>query len=323
MSIPARQAVVRLAAERGVAGGPTASRRPSGRRRRRRRDWRGLLFVGPAVALVIAFFLVPLAMTLWMSLHDWPLLGTPRFVGLGNYERMLGDAGFWDALRFTGVYTAVITVLLMGIGMGLALMVERPGPMVGAYRTAFFVPVVIGFASASLLWFWLSNVDSGLFSPLAERLGLTEGRVNLLADYDLAFWSIVTMVVWKTAGFTMVLLMSGLQAVPRDYHEAARIDGANAWQRFRWITAPLVRRAFALALVLSVAGSVLAFDQFYIVLGGGPYNQTITAVYWIFNQSFVSFRLGYGAALSVVLLAILVALSALQLWLLRDPGHGR
>ena len=329
MSIPSRQALARLAADRAVADEPLASTRaprpprPGGRRRRRRRDWRGLLYVGPAVALVVVFFLVPLAMTFWMSLHDWPLLGVPRFVGLGNYERMLDDAGFWSAMRFTGVYTLVITVLLMGIGMALALMVERPGPMIGAYRTAFFLPVVVGFASASLLWFWLSNVDSGLFSPLAERLGLTSGRVNLLADYDPAFWSVTTMVVWKTAGFTMVLLMSGLQAIPRDYHEAARIDGASPWQRFRWISAPLVRRPFALALILSVAGSMLAFDQFYIVLSGGPYNQTVTAVYWIFNQSFVSFRLGYGAALSVVLLLILLALSSLQLWLLRDGNHER
>lgn len=277
----------------------------------------------PCLLFVSVFFVLPLLMTGWMSLHDWPLLGQPRFAGLGNYRAMLDDAGFWSALRFTGLYTLVVTVLIMGIGMLLALMVERPGTMIGVYRTACFLPVVIGFASASLLWFWLSNVDSGLFSPLAERLGLTDRRVNLLADYGLAFWSVMAMVVWKTAGFTMVLLMSGLQAVPRDYHEAARIDGAGAWQRFRWISAPLVRRPFALALVLSVAGSMLAFDQFYIVLGGGPYNQTITAVYWIFNQSFVSFRLGYGAALSVVLLVILLALSALQLWLLRDAEPGR
>jgi len=162
-------------------------------------------------------------------------------------------------------------------------------------------------------------VDSGLFSPLAERLGLTDGRINLLADFDTAFWSIIVMVVWKVAGFTMVVLMTGLQSIPSDLQEAAKIDGANAFVRFRRITLPLMRRTIALALVLSVAGSVLAFDQFYIILRGGPRNQTLTAVYWIFNQSFVSFKLGYGAALSVVLLAILVALSLVQLWLLRKP----
>src|SRR5271155_4669312 len=146
----------------------------------------------------------------------------------------------------------------------------------------------------------LSSSPTGLFSPLAERLGLTDGRINLLADFDTAFWSIIVMVVWKVAGFTMVVLMTGLQSIPSDLQEAAKIDGANAFVRFRRITLPLMRRTIALALVLSVAGSVLAFDQFYIILRGGPRNQTLTAVYWIFNQSFVSFKLGYGAALSMV-----------------------
>ena len=116
----------------------------------------------------------------------------------------------------------------------------------------------------------------------------------------------------------MVILMSGLQSVPADYHEAARIDGASWVQRFRYITLPLIRRPLALALILAVTGSMLAFDQFYIILAGGPQNKTVTAVYWIFNQSFVSFRLGYGAALSMVLLVVLLILSLVQLRLLRQ-----
>jgi multiple sugar transport system permease protein len=181
------------------------------------------------------------------------------------------------------------------------------------------MPVVVGFASASLLWAWLLNVDSGLFSPAAQQLGLTEKKFNLIATFNPAFWSIIVMVVWKVAGFTMVILMTGLQSIPTELQEAAKIDGANAWQRFRAITLPLMRRTVALALILSVAGSILAFDQFYILLRGGPRNSTITAVYWIFNQSFVSFKLGYGAALSMVLLVILVVLSLIQLRLLRNP----
>ena len=157
-------------------------------------------------------------------------------------------------------------------------------------------------------------------APPPIALGLTDKTVNLLADFDTAFWSIIVMVVWKIAGFTMIILLTGLQAIPTELQEAARIDGASRWQRFRRITLPLMRRTIALALILSVAGSMLAFDQFYIILRGGPQNQTITAVYWIFNQSFVSFKLGYGAALSMVLLVILVALSLVQLWLLRAAG---
>lgn len=296
---------------------PPAAAAPR-RRRRARRDWSGLLYVAPALALVLVFFILPLAMTGWMSLHNWPLIGTPRWIGLANYKALWKDANFWNALGFTVRYTIAATIGLLGLGLALALLVERPGKAVGLYRTAFFLPVVIGFASASLLWVWLSNVDSGLFSALLDRLGLTDGRVNLLATFEPAFWTVTLMVVWKMAGFYMVILMSGLQSIPADYTEAARIDGATALQRFRFITLPLVKRPFTLCLVLCVSGSMLAFDQFYIITAGGPQNRTITAVYWIFNQSFVSFRLGYGAALSMVLLAILLVLNIIQLRLLRD-----
>lgn len=284
----------------------------------RRAGWTGLLYVLPALALVGVFFLLPLGMTLWISLHDWPLIGVPRWNGLGNYADLWGDRGFWRAMGFTLRYTAVATVGLLGVAFLLALMVQSEGHATVFYRTAYFLPVVTGFASASLLWAWLSNVDSGLFSPAAQALGITEGRVNILASFTPAFWSVTIMVVWKMAGFYMIILMSGLQAIPADYQEAARIDGAGRWQRFRWITLPLVRQPFALALILCVSGSMLAFDQFYIILNGGPRNQTITAVYKIFNESFVSFELGYGAALSVVLLVILMVLSVIQLALLRD-----
>ncbi|RJT33373.1 sugar ABC transporter permease [Mesorhizobium waimense] len=284
-----------------------------------RRQWVGLLYVAPAVALVVVFFIIPLGMTAWMSLHNWPLMGEHSFIGLANYWAILRDTRFWNALRFTGWYTLVVTIAIFAVAFPLALFIERPRRLTGFYRTSFFMPAVIGFASASLLWSWLLNVDSGLFSPAAFDLGLTEKKVNLLATFQPAFWSIIAMVVWKVAGFTMIILMTGLQSIPSELQEAAMIDGAGPFARFRAITLPLMRRTLALALILSVAGSILAFDQFYIILRGGPRNQTLTAVYWIFNQSFVSFKLGYGAALSMILLAILVALSMVQLWLLRKP----
>ncbi len=284
-----------------------------------RRQWIGLLYVAPAVALVVVFFLIPLGMTAWMSLHNWPLMGEHSYIGLDNYVAILRDTRFWNALKFTAYYTVIVTIAIFAVAFPAALFVERPRPLTNLYRTMFFMPAVVGFASASLLWSWLLNVDSGLFSPAAYELGLIDRKFNLLATFQPAFWSIIAMVVWKVAGFTMIILMAGLQSIPQDLQEAAIIDGAGPFARFRAITLPLMRRTLALALILSVAGSILAFDQFYIILRGGPRNQTLTAVYWIFNQSFVSFKLGYGAALSMVLLVILVALSLVQLWLLRKP----
>lgn len=295
-----------------------ASTRSRGARLRRKQRV-GLLLVAPAMALVFVFFVVPLGMTFWMSLHNWPLLGKSRFIGLGNYTAILADGQFWKSLRFTVLYTLVVTVAIFALAFPLAIFVEKTRPMTKVYRTAIFLPYVVGFGSASLLWVWLLNVDAGLFSQVFYRLGLTEKPINLLATFDTTFWSIIIMVVWKTAGFNMILLLTGLQGISTEVQEAARVDGATSWQRFRRITLPLMRRTIALALILSIAGSMLAFDQFYIISDGGPQNSTITTVFWIFSQSFISFRLGYGAALSMVLLVILVTISVIQLRLLRNP----
>lgn len=297
-----------------AAARPGASARP---RRGRRTQWLGLLFVLPALGFAGLFFLLPLAMTFWMSLHDWPLLGAHSFIGLANYAAMLHDAGFWHAMGFTLEYTAIVTVALFAVAFPMALYVEHPRPGIGLLRTAYFMPAVVGLASGSLLWVWLINDESGLVSAAAQRLGLATEPLSILSHYWPAFLAIVLMVVWKMAGFTMMLLLPGLQAIPGELHEAARIDGTSGVQRFRHITLPLLRRTLAMTLVLSVTGSILAFDQFYIISTGGPQNRTITAVYWIVNTSFVSFRMGYGAALSIVLMMILLGVNLIQMALLR------
>ncbi|MCO5731233.1 carbohydrate ABC transporter permease [Rhizobium sp. SSA_523] len=296
-----------------AASGPPRVRR----RKRRRSGLTGMLYIAPAMALVTVFFVIPVLFTLWMSFHRWPLLGEPSWIGLRNYTRMLSDGRFFTALGFTARYTVIVTIAIFAVAFPLAFLVEKQRSFVATYRTIIFLPVVVGLASASLLWVWLANVDSGLFSPLFQALGVTSGRVNLLANFDLAFATIIVMVVWKIAGFTMIILLTGLQAIPAELTEAARIDGARRWQRFRHLTLPLMRRTLALALILSITGSILAFDQFYIMTSGGPQNRMISVVYYIFNQSFVSFNLGYGAALSIVLLAILLVISIIQLWLLK------
>lgn len=289
--------------------------------RRRKEALKGLLFIAPAMILVLVLFVFPVLFTAWMSLHKWPLLGEPTWIGLRNYTRMFSDQRFYDSLGFTAYYTGIVTVVIFAFAFPMAMLVEQKRRAVPVYRTFFFLPVVVGLASASLLWTWLANIDSGFFSPLMERLGLTGGRVNLLASFDLAFWTIIAMVVWKIAGFTMIILLTGLQSIPAELVEASRIDGAKRLQRFRYLTLPLMRKPLALALVLSVTGSILAFDQFYIMTSGGPQNRMITIVYYIVNQSFVSFNLGYGAALSIAVLVILLVLSVAQLWLLRDKGE--
>ena len=283
-----------------------------------RRQITGLLFVLPAVTFAAVFFVIPLIMTAWMSLHDWPLLGAHSFIGLDNYVQMLSDRQFWASLGFTTKYTLMVTPPIFILAFILAMLVNLPLRGVGFFRTAYFLPYVIGLGTSSLLWVWLLNGRVGPFNAILQSFGLIQKPVVWLGQYDTAMFAIIFSVVWKTVGFTMVLLLTGMQAIPRELYHAAMVDGADFLARLRFVTMPLLRRTFALALVLSVIGSYLAFDQFYIMTRGGPRNQTISVVYWIFNNSFTYYKMGYGAALSIVLLVVLVILSAIQLRILRD-----
>jgi len=286
-----------------------------------RRQRAGLLFVLPSVTFVGLFFIVPLLITAFMSLHNWPVLGDRHFIGLGNYRTLISDTMFWNSLIFTIKYTVVITPIIVVVAFGLALLVRQHIPGVAIFRTAYFLPVVIGLSTASIMWIYMFNDQSGVFDGILQGLGLIKAPIEWLADPNGALLSVIFMVVWKAVGSTMLFFVIGLQAIPDDLYEAARMDGAGRWALTRYITLPLLRRIFALALVLSVIGSFLAFDQFYIITQGGPQNSTISIVYWIYNTSFTYFKLGYGAALSLVLLVILVAVSVVQLYLLRDDAH--
>lgn len=283
-----------------------------------RRQRAGILFVLPAVTFTVTFFVLPLLITVWMSLHNWPLMGKQTFIGFDNYVRLTTDQQFWTSLGFTTKYTLLITPVIFILAFILAMLVNLPLRGVGLFRTAYFIPVVIGLGTSSLLWVWLLNDRVGPVNGLLLATRLIKEPVIWFGTFDSSMLSIIVSVVWKTVGFTMVLLLTGMQAIPDELYQAAMVDGAGFWGRLRFITLPLLRRTFALALVLSVIGSYLGFDQFYIMTAGGPQNQTISVVYWIFKNSFTSFQMGYGAALSIVLLVILVVLSAIQLRLLRD-----
>lgn len=280
-------------------------------------QWLGLAFITPSFILIGIFFLLPLVMTVWMSLHNWPLLGKASFIGLDNYVEAIGETQLWRSIGFTALYTVLVTIALFAVSFPLALLVDKPLRSAGFFRTIYFMPVVIGFGAASTLWLWLLNPDSGVFARLLMDMGLVHSAPRPLENFWPALGVIILMVVWKSAGFSMVILLTGLQSVPNELMEAAKIDGANAFSRFRRITLPLMRNSILLVMVLNVTSSMLAFDQFFIITQGGPQNSTISAVFSIFLASFTSYRLGYGAALSLVLLVVLVAISSIQLAFLR------
>jgi len=304
-----------MATAQSSVGTPRHSRRST---LNRRRNLAGFLFVLPAVLFTLAMFIFPLLMTLWMSLHNWPLLGQAAFLGIQNYVDMTRDGQFWSSLWFTTLYTLLVTPPIFLLAFALALLVNSALRGIGIFRTIYFLPVVIGLGTSSLLWVWLLNDRVGIINGLLLDLGLIERPIIWFVDRNLAMLAIVVSIVWKTVGFSMILLLAGMQAIPDELYQAAMVDGASYRQRLAHIMLPLLRSTFALALVLSVIGSYLAFDQFYIMTRGGPQNQTITAVYWIFNNSFTYYKMGYGAALSIVLLVILGILSIIQLRILRD-----
>jgi multiple sugar transport system permease protein len=280
----------------------------------------GVVYALPTGAMVAVFFLIPLALCLWMSLNDWPLIGASSPNGVQNYE-VLADPLVLKAAGFTLVYTIITTIVLGVTSFALALLVQSKKAGVGFFRTVFFMPTALGLASTSLLFLAFFSSQVGPLDGITRFLGF--GTIDWLGTPEMALLSTVGMVTWRFAGFYMLILLTGLQAIPAEVYEAARVDGANWWHTFRSVTIPLMRPSIALMLVLSITGSVLAFEQFYILTGGGPDNSTITLVMALYRQAFVLFDLGKASAIGIALLLFLVVLNGLQLLLLRQPKEDR
>jgi multiple sugar transport system permease protein len=285
---------------------PTGERTPA-RGVRRRRQWVGALYAAPTAFVVGLFFVVPLGLVAWMSLHHWPLLGPPSLNAPENFAGLTDDDLLNTAVWFTLKYTVVVTVLLFVLAFGMALIVQHAGRGIVLLRTAYFLPAAVGFASASLLFLGMLSAEIGPFGSL----------VSVSAGPTEALGSAVGLVLWRFAGFNMLILLTGLQGIPDEVYEAARLDGASLWQSFRKITVPLMRTTIALVLTLMVTGSLLAFDQFWILTRGGPDNSTTSLVMVIYRKAFIELDLGSAAAVSVVLLVVLVVLNAVQLGVLR------
>jgi multiple sugar transport system permease protein len=303
------------AGARADASGPVARRRRRGGAARR--PLTGLAFVAPTAVIVAGLFLVPLGILIYMSFMDWPLLGEPTADGFDNYRRIAHDSQFLGAIGFTLLYTAITTVVLFAVAFALVAISNSRRRGSRFYRTAFFLPYVVGTAAASTMW-WVDSSDRlGVFNQGLQTAGLISKPVGFLDTPGKALFSVITLVVWKFVGFQVIVLLVGVQSIPGELYEAARVDGASTMQRLRYITIPGLKPTLALLTVLSVTGSLLAFDQFYVLTHGGPDNSTMTVVLALYNKAFQSYRLGDAAAEAVVLLVALIVLNVVQLALLR------
>lgn len=278
----------------------------------------GMLLIAPAFAFVVAFVLVPLGFAVYISLTNWPLIGRYHFIGLDNYRLIAEDPGFWHALGYTLLYTVIVTPLILVLGYLLAVLVRSRRPGTTLLRTAVFLPYVIGLTTLSFFAVLELQPTSGMVNFLLDAVGLPGSTTNWLIETVPATAAICALVVWGASGLTMVLIMAGMQSVPDELYEAAALDGATAWQRETRITLPLLRRTITLATILSVVGSVLAFNQFFILTAGGPGTSTQTIVMWIYNKAFVELRVGAATAGSLLLVAIIAVISAVQYRLLRS-----
>ena len=283
----------------------------------RSRERLGWLVVSPAIVLVGVFFVAPIFLTIWMSLTNWPLFGKVRYLGGANYAQIVHDPTFLHALFFTAVYTAIVTPVQVAVGYALAVVVRRGLRGVGLFRTIYFIPVVIGFAAAGYEFYVMFQPQTGVIDVILHVLGIGNGTENYLASPSAALAVVVVLTTWKTVGTAMILFMVGMHGVAPELEEAAAVDGAGWWRKEFHVIMPLVRRTTALVLVITIAGSFLVFDQFYILTQGGPDSATVTAVLWVYTEAFVYYRLGYAATLCISILVVLTVVSITQLRVLR------
>jgi multiple sugar transport system permease protein len=284
----------------------------------RRNRLTGFLYVTPALLFVLVFTAYPFLRMVWVSLNNWSLIQPPRFVGADNFLAAFRDTQFWVSLRFTLKYTLIITPILMIGGYLIALLTSANNLLSRFTRTLVFLPVVIGLGASSFLWYWLFSANYGLVNRLLLDVGIIDTPILWLGvDADVSNWAVIISIVWKVLGFGMILFVAAIQAIPTEINEASMVDGAGFWQRVRKVTLPLTRRTILLVTLISVIGSLLAFDQFYIMTAGQPQNLTATSVFYVYLNSFPYLKLGYGAALSLILAVIILLFTIVQMILTR------
>src|SRR5215216_3815664 len=290
-------------------------------RRLRRLVWRersAYLFIAPGVILFSVFTLAALIFALYLTFHRWSIIEPDKpFVGWTNYSDMIHDERFVQSVLNTAYFTGASIPLTMVIGLGLALLLNQPIRGVAVFRTAYYLPVLTPFVVSALLWKWLYNGEFGLFNYYLLKGHLIDEPLLWLSDKDLAMPAVVLMSVWSGVGFSMVVYLAGLQAIPAELYESARLDGAGTMKRIRYITVPLLRPTTLFLLVIGIISSLQVFTQIFVMTSGGPVNKTTTMVYYMYLWAFKYYDMGYASTLAFALFVILLVFTGFQLHLAR------
>ncbi len=281
------------------------------------------IFLIPILAWFIIFIFAPMFYAFYLSFLDWNILSpATEFVGLDNYKAVFRDKVFWKSLRNTAYFAVGSVPIGIVVSLCLALMLNRKLALRAAYRTAYFIPVVTSMVAVSIVWKWLYQPTFGLFNFILERLGLPSQ--GFLTSPKQAMPSIILMSIWKGVGFNMVIFLAGLQAIPRMYYEAARIDGASNWKLFTSITLPLLKPTTLFITVISMIGSLQVFTQVYVMTTGlptglgGPNYATRTVIMHIQELAFKFLKMSYGSAMAWILFIIIMFFTLVQMRFLRS-----
>jgi ABC-type sugar transport system permease subunit len=276
--------------------------------------WHPWAMLAPTLALLVVFFVVPIGVAAYESFFSWDLLTPPRFVGAGNYRALFahGEA-LRVALRTLG-YSAIVVTGTMSLGLGLALLVDRPGAFMAFVRASVFSAYIVSWVAVALLWMWLLDGESGVVGRLLRALrGPGAPSSSILGEPRWALVALAMVGVWKLAGYAMVIFLAELQNIPRSLLEAAALDGAGPWSRFRHVTMPLLMPTGAFVATTTLVTSFQAFDVVRIMTQGGPARATELFVYAIYEQIFLDLSVGRASALTMLFFVMLLALAALQL----------
>ena len=286
------------------------------------RIWRertAYLFLAPGFIIFSVFTLAAVVFAFYLTFHRWSIIEPAKpFVGLTNYRDMMHDERFAESVVNTVYFTGASIPLTMIIGLGLAVLLNLPIRLRGVFRTAYYLPVVTPFIVSALLWKWLYNGDYGLFNFYLLKAHVIDEPLLWLSSQNLAMPAVVLMSVWGGVGFSMVIYLAGLQAIPEELYESARMDGAGVVARIRYITIPLLRPTTLFLLVISIIGSLQVFTQIFVMTGGGPVNKTTTMVYYMYLWAFKYYDMGYASTLAFALFAMLLVFTIVQLRLFRE-----
>lgn len=268
-----------------------------------------ILFLLPSVLVFVLYRWLPVIWNLFLSFQKWKPIGANEWVGASNYVTMFADPVFWESLQNTLVYFFVGTPVAIILALILALFVNEPIPGRNAYRTIIFLPYPITPVAIGLIWKWLLNDRVGFVNYVLRSAGLIDEGIPFLQSFDFALFSVIGTTIWQVLGYFMILVLAGLQTVPTELRDAALIDGAGPLRRTWSITLPLIRSTLFLCFIIGIINSFTVFDMVYVMTGGGPGHATEFLVTYIYRNAFEFNRLGYSAAMTVVMFLVLLTVT--------------